>query len=390
MKNKNIYYLTIILAIIGFIISIKLLYIDYGAHFIENYESECNINEKVNCETVALSEYAFMFKIPVASWGIMGYLLIALYMIFNKNKKHLYNNLTLFYGLFSVVSLYYFLIAKIKIDSICIYCTATYVINWLNFIILAILAFKAGKTDDKFNIKEQISTFFYITIKTIPIYGIITLGILIPSYLLFQDVNLDHNKQISTEKIKSPYPNGKFNSDKFEASCGNENGKVKIVLFSDYECPFCAKLEENMAKLLTNYKDDVYLIRKEYPLDGSCNMLLQGKEFHKYACSSAYFAKCAGKQNKFWEASEILHKNNRKLTETDLMKYADLLQLDKSALKTCMVMDEVKNAVKAEVLEGIKQQMNSTPTFFINDVKYGKALSYEELEAIVKEILSKK
>ena len=72
------------------------------------------------------------------------------------------------------------------------------------------------------------------------------------------------------------------------------------------------------------------------------------------------------------------------------MKYADLLQLDKSALKTCMIMDEVKNAVKSEVLEGIKHQMNGTPTFFINDVKYGKALSYEELEMIVKEILNKK
>ena len=71
---------------------------------------------------------------------------------------------------------------------------------------------------------------------------------------------------------------------------GNPDAMVRIVEFSDFQCPFCARAYPTMKALLEKYGDKVSLEYRHYPLS-----------FHPYAQKAAEASECAGEQGKFWE-----------------------------------------------------------------------------------------
>ncbi|MBN2695548.1 thioredoxin domain-containing protein [bacterium] len=417
MNKKNIVWLVIfILTLVGLGVSIHLLQIDYNVHFKAGYSPECDLNETVSCSKVAESPYAFLLGIPVASWGILGYLLVLLYMLFNRKKEHLIPNLTIFYGIFTVGSIYWFLIAKIVLKAVCIYCSTTYVINWGLFLFLILWNFKSRK-ESKFCIVDQIKRFFGFTVYQIPVYSVVAITVILLSYIYFpkqmdkmcKNVNCsgfgtckvlygktecqcnkgyfakDNECLNLNTLLDKTYPNGVFDAKEWKATAGSSaEDAIEIELFSDYECPYCEKLEENMKKVLENYPN-VRLIRREYPLDGSCNPLLKGKQFHLNACNAAYFAKCAGKLNNlFWQACGYLHHNRKSLSMDSLLSYADMFGINKNEMAKCMASEEVKESVFQDLKLGLKHKIMGTPAFVIDKKLYSGALSYEK----IKEILS--
>lgn len=78
---------------------------------------------------------------------------------------------------------------------------------------------------------------------------------------------------------------------------GNKNAKVTIVEFSDFECPFCTRAYSTMEQVLKDYKNDVKLVYKQYPLPPT---------MHPNAQKAAEASLCAGDQGKFWEYHDKL------------------------------------------------------------------------------------
>jgi protein-disulfide isomerase len=76
---------------------------------------------------------------------------------------------------------------------------------------------------------------------------------------------------------------------------GGKSARVTIVEFSDFECPFCARVFPTMQTLEQTYKDKIRLVFKQYPL-----------QFHQYASGAANAALCANEQGKFWEYHDKL------------------------------------------------------------------------------------
>jgi len=70
---------------------------------------------------------------------------------------------------------------------------------------------------------------------------------------------------------------------------GAKNGKVTIVEFSDFECPYCGRYKATVDQVLKNYPNDVTLVFKHFPLS-----------FHQYAKKAAIASECANEQGKFW------------------------------------------------------------------------------------------
>ena len=72
---------------------------------------------------------------------------------------------------------------------------------------------------------------------------------------------------------------------------GNPDGPVLIVEFSDFQCPYCTRGAETMAKVLEQYPNDVKFVFKHFPLG-----------FHNWAKSAAIASHCAGLQSDdaFW------------------------------------------------------------------------------------------
>lgn len=77
---------------------------------------------------------------------------------------------------------------------------------------------------------------------------------------------------------------------------GATNGKVTILEYSDFECPYCSRFKtQTMDQILKSYPNDVTLVFKHFPLS-----------FHQNAKPAAVASECANAQGKFWEMYDKL------------------------------------------------------------------------------------
>ncbi len=167
---------------------------------------------------------------------------------------------------------------------------------------------------------------------------------------------------------------------------GNKDAKVTIVEFGDYQCPACATAHPIVKEVLNEYKDNsnVNFVFRNYPLD----------TIHPNAHISSEAAEAAGSQGKYWQMHDILYERQTEWSELpDPMpafeKYATEIGLDVDKFKTEVSSRRYSDVIAADTKDGNDATVNSTPTFFINGVKYNKVLSKDELKKIIEEDLAK-
>jgi protein-disulfide isomerase len=137
---------------------------------------------------------------------------------------------------------------------------------------------------------------------------------------------------------------------------GPKDAKVKIVEFSDYQCPFCGQADALVNQVLVA-NPDVAFVYKQFPLTS----------IHPNALPAAKAALAAGKQGKYWEMHEILFKNQRALGADQLKDYAKqagVADLDK--WEKDMNSPEVTDQINAEMREAQGADVRGTPTIFVN------------------------
>ena len=137
-----IYYWTVaLLALAGLLNSIYLAISHYRVYTDIGYRSFCAISKAINCDTVSQSPYSILFSVPVPVWGIIGYTLFLLILIFAwckpSHPKRLWSLLLSIAWIFSCISVGLALVLTAFIDSYCIMCILSYGIN------LALLFFSA-------------------------------------------------------------------------------------------------------------------------------------------------------------------------------------------------------------------------------------------------------
>ncbi|MFA5188426.1 MAG: thioredoxin domain-containing protein [Patescibacteria group bacterium] len=76
---------------------------------------------------------------------------------------------------------------------------------------------------------------------------------------------------------------------------GAKNGKITMILFTDFQCPYCGRHKPVMDQILKAYPNDVTLVFKHFPLS-----------FHPFAQPAAVASECANEQGKFWEMYDKL------------------------------------------------------------------------------------
>ncbi|OGY21199.1 MAG: hypothetical protein A2126_02575 [Candidatus Woykebacteria bacterium GWB1_45_5] len=154
---------------------------------------------------------------------------------------------------------------------------------------------------------------------------------------------------------------------------GVKDAKVTIVEFSDFQCPACQAAHPIVKKVITEYGDRILFVYRHFPIISS----------HKYALKAAEAAEAAGEQGKFWQYFELVFSSGGKLTIDDLKKYAKELNLDMNKFESDLNSDKYKNKVMADLADGEKLGVDSTPTFFINGKKYVGVQSYDQFKNII-------
>lgn len=159
---------------------------------------------------------------------------------------------------------------------------------------------------------------------------------------------------------------------------GGKSAKVTIVQFSDFQCPFCSRVEPTMNELQKTYGDKIRIAWKNQPLP-----------FHQFAQSAAEASMAAGAQNKFWEMHAKMFANQGALDRPSLEKYAGEIGLDMSRFKADLDGGKWKEAVQKDSAEGTKAGASGTPTFFVNGWKLVGAQPPEAFKKLIDQELKK-
>jgi protein-disulfide isomerase len=101
---------------------------------------------------------------------------------------------------------------------------------------------------------------------------------------------------------------------------GPATAPITIVEYSDFQCPFCARVNPTLDRVLQTYGDKVRIVFKDYPLPN-----------HREAPKAAEAAHCAGEQGKFWEMHDRLFANQQALQLPALKQQATAIGLKRSA-----------------------------------------------------------
>lgn len=158
---------------------------------------------------------------------------------------------------------------------------------------------------------------------------------------------------------------------------GNENAKIKIVEFSDFECPFCGRAAPTVKAVSQKYGDDVAVYYKHFPLS-----------FHPSARPAALASECAAEQGKFAEYHDKLFTNQTALAASSLKQYAKDLGLDSAKFDQCFDTSKYSSKVDAQFAEGSSAGVNGTPTFFVNGEILVGAQPQASFEAVIDRLLS--
>jgi len=160
---------------------------------------------------------------------------------------------------------------------------------------------------------------------------------------------------------------------------GKADAPVALVEFSDFQCPYCARVVPDLKALLQKYPDKVKLVFKHFPLD-----------FHQNARPSAIATMAAQEQGKFWEMHDILFQNQQALDAAKLEEYAKQAGLDVAKFKKDF---EAKKAeydqrVAADIQLGTQSGVQGTPSLYIGGKKV-RDRSIPGMSAMVEEALKK-
>jgi protein-disulfide isomerase len=160
---------------------------------------------------------------------------------------------------------------------------------------------------------------------------------------------------------------------------GPANAPVTIVEFSDFQCPFCQRVEPTLKRVRETYGNRVRIVWKDFPLTS----------IHPQAFKAAEAAQCAREQGKFWEYHDVLFRNQQALQVESLKKYAADTGLDSATFDSCLDTSKYATRVQAQMGVGSELGVNSTPAVFINGRLLSGAQPYETFTAVIDEELQR-
>jgi protein-disulfide isomerase len=159
---------------------------------------------------------------------------------------------------------------------------------------------------------------------------------------------------------------------------GDESAPVTIVEFSDFQCPFCQRVQTTLMEILNKYKGKVRLAYRDFPLD----------QIHPDARRAAEASRCAGEQGKFWEYHDALFTDIKKLSAKDLAAHATTVGLDVKKLEACVESGKYKQPVQDDIDAAGASGVEGAPAFFINGVFINGAQPFAAFQKVIEDELA--
>ena len=159
---------------------------------------------------------------------------------------------------------------------------------------------------------------------------------------------------------------------------GPDNALVTIVMFADFQCPYCKRSLGTLDEVMAKYGRDVRIVFRHNPLP-----------MHPDARGAAKAAIAAAKQGKFWKMHDKLFDNQHSLTESNFVAWATEMGLDKSKFELDLADRFVDKQIDADIEAAKSFGAKVTPSFFVNGRYLAGAQPMHSFETVIDEELER-
>lgn len=155
-------------------------------------------------------------------------------------------------------------------------------------------------------------------------------------------------------------------------SRGSQAPEVTLVLFLDYQCPYCARFEQTLTELLALYQNKLQIVVRQFPLP-----------FHEHSELAAKAALAAYEQGHFWEMHALLLAQKEGLLGAALERYAVSAGLDLDLFRASLRDGRSKEALAADANFAKDLAITGTPTsIIVNRRHLGRVDGAQDLKTL--------
>jgi len=154
---------------------------------------------------------------------------------------------------------------------------------------------------------------------------------------------------------------------------GPASATLTLLEYGDYQCPYCGAAYPVVKEIQKVLGDRLCFAFRNFPLT----------QLHSHAEHAAEAAEAAAAQGKFWEMHDALFENQDALRDEHIAAYAARLNLDSKRLLSEVLSGTYAWRVREDFRAGVRCDVNGTPTFFINGVRFD---GYPEAKAMIAEL----
>jgi len=160
-----------------------------------------------------------------------------------------------------------------------------------------------------------------------------------------------------------------------QPSKGPADALVTMVVFSDFQCPFCSRLNPTVERLMQAYPTQLRVVWRNLPLGFHPNAMP--------AAEAAVEAFVQGGDERFWQMHDLLFENQRELERANLDRMAAQLGLDMDRYRTAMERHTHQDAIEADSALAAQIGATGTPNSFLNGIQLTGAQPYEAFVAVM-------
>jgi protein-disulfide isomerase len=153
---------------------------------------------------------------------------------------------------------------------------------------------------------------------------------------------------------------------------GSAKAPVTIVLFSDFQCPFCARVSPTLEEVERAYGEKVRIVWKHQPL-----------AFHPNALPAAEAAEAAREQGKFWQMHDRIFASQRELSADAYERFAKEIGLDLRRFQESVRSGKARARIQEDQRLAARVGAEATPTLFVNGEKVEGAVPFATLKAVI-------
>lgn len=150
---------------------------------------------------------------------------------------------------------------------------------------------------------------------------------------------------------------------------GNISAPVQLIVYEDFECPFCLMFYDTIAHAKAEFGNDLVVAIRHFPLTN-----------HPNAMNAAIASECAAKENKFFDMYNELFNEAKvgALNDESIRQAGKKIGLDDAAYTACLTKAEPEAKITAQKDEVRALGVGGTPANFINGDYYAGALPYDD------------